>query len=128
MSMMENDPSSYLDKLRDIRQQIKDLKDQEIMIIETLAVQYAEKLTGQTGTVNIDGIKFHIPKNVKWDQAKLAEVWLDIEAAGQDPFEYMSVTRDVSEARYKAWPADIRAAFEPARTVNTGKVTIKLED
>ena len=117
-----------LDKLRQVRQQIKDLKDEETRIVETIAAQYADKLTGVTGTVNLDGIKFHVSKIVKWDQAKLADLWIDIEGAGQDPYDYMSVTRDVSEARYKAWPSDVREAFEPARTVSTGKVTIKLED
>ena len=117
-----------LTELRMLREQRAALKLREDKIVEELAAEYAEQLKGMTGTVTVDGIKFGVPKTVKWDQAKLADLWLTIEKAGKDPFDYMNVTRDVPENRYKNWPSDIREAFEPARTVKTGKVTIKLED
>ena len=117
-----------LTELRMLREQRAALKLREDKIVEELAAEYAEQLKGMTGTVTVDGIKFGVPKTVKWDQAKLADLWLTIEQAGKNPLDYMNVTRDVPENRYKIWPSDIREAFEPARTVKTGKVTIKLED
>ncbi len=68
-----------------------------------------------------------LPKRVRWDQKRLAEVVERIRAAGDDPAEYVSVQYRVSERAYGAWPSSIRAAFEPARTVETGKQVYRLK-
>lgn len=67
-----------------------------------------------------------LPKKVSWDQDRLAEMAARIAAAGDDPAEYLEQTWRISERRYAAWPAAIRAGFEPARTVATGKPTFRL--
>lgn len=84
-----------------------------------------------TGTVRIeDGdvlIVADLPKRVKWEQARLAGIVERIRASGDDPAEYVTIEFAVSERAYGAWPNTIRAAFEPARTVETGKASYRLE-
>jgi hypothetical protein len=84
-----------------------------------------------TGTVRIeDGdvvVVADLPKRVKWEQARLAGIVERIRAGGDDPAEYVTVEFAVSERAYGAWPNTIRAAFEPARTVETGKPSYRLE-
>ena len=83
-----------------------------------------------TGTVRLveDGVIViaDLPKRVEWDQAKLAAVVECIRAEGDDPAEYVDVAFKVPERKYAAWPRAIRAAFEDARTVRTGKPVFKL--
>ena len=84
-----------------------------------------------TGTVRIeDGdvvVVADLPKRVKWEQAKLAEIIERIRAAGDDPAEYVTIEFSVSERAYGAWPNSIRAVFEPARTVESGKPSYRFE-
>jgi len=84
-----------------------------------------------TGTVRIeDGdlvVIADLPKRVKWAQARLGEIVERIRAAGDDPSEYVSTEFAVSERAYGAWPNSIRAVFEPARTVETGKPAYRFE-
>ena len=49
-----------------------------------------------------------------------------IRASGEEPGEYIEVSFNVPERAYGAWPERIRTAFEPARTVRTGRQTFKL--
>lgn len=66
------------------------------------------------------------PKKVEWSQAELAAASDRIAAAGDDPHEFIVATYSVDERKFTAWPASIRAVFEPARTVKPGALTIKL--
>ena len=83
-----------------------------------------------TGTVRFqDGnveITADLPKKVEWDQRRLAALAEQIRAGGEDPGEYVEVSFKVAERAYSAWPERIRNAFEPARTVRTGKPTYRL--
>jgi hypothetical protein len=85
-----------------------------------------------TGTVRIeDGdvvVIADLPKRVKWEQARLAGIVERIRAGGDDPSEYVTIEFAVSERAYGAWPNTIRAAFEPARTVETGKPSYRFEN
>lgn len=82
------------------------------------------------GTVHVrDGsydIEITTPKKVEWSQDQLAAAAHRIAAEGDDPTEYLAVTYTVPEKNYAAWPASIRAVFEPARTVKPGSRTLKL--
>jgi hypothetical protein len=77
-----------------------------------------------SGVVRIEDDGFvvvaDLPKRVTWDQAQLAALAARIRAAGDNPDDYVETTLKVSERRYAAWPAPIRAGFEPARTVTVG--------
>jgi hypothetical protein len=84
-----------------------------------------------TGTARIEDGGFvvvaDLPKRVKWDQAQLAAIVEQIRAAGEDPSEYVAIEFKVSERAYGAWPSSIRTAFEPARTVETGKPVYRID-
>jgi len=65
-------------------------------------------------------------KKVEWDQHDLADLVERIKAEGEDPRDYVEVSLKVSERKYGSWPAHIRKAFEPCRTVHPGKETFQL--
>jgi hypothetical protein len=67
-----------------------------------------------------------LPKKVEWNQARLARLARQIAANGDDPSEYLEITYRVSETKFNAWPEAIRAAFAPARTLNTGRPAFRL--
>lgn len=69
-----------------------------------------------------------LPKRVKWDQAKLAHA-IDIirTSWGDDPADYVKTKLDVSEAAFTNWPRPVRELFIPARTVETGRPTYRIE-
>jgi hypothetical protein len=83
-----------------------------------------------TGTVRFDDgpvtVIADLPKRVEWDQRQLAALVERIRAGGEDPTEYVEIAFKVPERKYAAWPAQIRSAFEPARTVKTGKPSFVL--
>jgi hypothetical protein len=87
----------------------------------------ARKDTGvvrfQDGTVEIS---VELPKRVEWDQRRLATLAEQIRAGGDNPADYVETTFKVSERAYTAWPERIRQAFEPARTVRTGRAVYRL--
>jgi hypothetical protein len=82
------------------------------------------------GTVRfLDGtveVTVEFPKPVEWDQRRLAALAERIRAGGEDPGEYVEVSVKAPERAYAAWPERIRQAFEPARTVRTGRPTYRL--
>lgn len=83
-----------------------------------------------TGTVRIDEGAFEIvadrTKKVEWDASQLADISLKIADGGDNPAEYIEISRSVSERKYTAWPEHIRKVFEPARTLKPGPLSIKL--
>lgn len=102
-----------------------------------IALRYEQRATGaraaagkDTGTVRfVDGgveITAELPKRVEWDQARLAALVERIRAGGEDPGEYVEAAYKVPERAYTAWPDRIRQAFEPARTVRTGRPVYRL--
>lgn len=120
------DVKSMLAELADLKAQKADLAKRETQITEQITEHYKSQLAGKVGTHTIDGIKFYIPKQVKWDQAILADLYARCAAGNENPLDYMTIAYDVPESRYKAWPETIRSEFEPARTVSTGKIRIQL--
>ena len=139
---MQNTPATDLieavNRLKLIRHEIDLLKtteaDLSAHIASAMSEQIAAQLAGKDygcGTANIklnDGLllKFDIGKNVKWDQAGLGQLREAIAASGRDPFEFISVKYDVAENAYKNWPSEIRAPFEPLRTVSQTKTKISI--
>lgn len=84
-----------------------------------------------TGTVRFDDgevtVVADLPKRVDWDQGQLAALVERIRTAGDDPADYVDMAFKVSERKFSAWPAHLRAAFEAARTVRTGKASFTLK-
>jgi len=102
-----------------------------------IALRYADRAAElrreqgkDTGTVRFaDGdvvVVADLLKKVEWDQAQLVALVERIRAGGDDPAEYVEVAYKVPERKYAAWPGRIREAFEPARTVRTGRPTFAL--
>lgn len=95
------------------------------------AVMARMEASKDTGTVRFDDgtvtVIADLPKRVDWDQAQLAGLVERISTAGDDPTEYVDVSFKVPERKYAAWPESIRQNFEPARTVRTGALKVKLE-
>lgn len=84
-----------------------------------------------TGRVRLEQDGFEIvadlAKRVEWNQSKLAAAVATIVAWGEDPADYVNTEIRVPESRFTAWPPRIRAVFEPARTVATGRPSYTLE-
>jgi hypothetical protein len=106
-------------------------------IDRALGLKYAERAQQlrlaagkDTGVIHFDDgqvrVTADLPKKVEWDQARLAQIARRIVANGDDPAEYVEVTYRVSETKFNAWPASIRSAFLPARTLKPGKPAFRL--
>ena len=67
-----------------------------------------------------------LPKRTEWAQARLAEAVATLREWGEDPADYVAIEMSVPESRYAAWPPRIRALFEPARTVGSGRPSYTL--
>lgn len=95
------------------------------------AAKLRQRAGKSTGTVRFEESGFVIvsdlPKKVEYDQGKLKAAVETLRSWGEDPEEYITLEIKVSEAKYTAWPPAVRALFEPARTLGTGKPTWKLE-
>lgn len=120
-------------KLEQKKQELEVIK-REIAILENDiylatkdAINEAYRAKGSAyGVVHVNGLTVNIPKKVTWDQSKLADMYAKIKLGNENPGDYIKVSYDVSETKYNAWPEAIRVAFDEARTVQPGKVTIKL--
>lgn len=95
------------------------------------AAHAARRAEGKdTGRVRLerDGVEVtaDLPKRVEWNQARLADAVCALRDWGEDPDDYLATELRVPESRFTAWPPRIRALFEPARTVATGRPTYTL--
>ncbi len=96
------------------------------------AAQRRAEEAKDTGTVRFEDNGFvvvaDLPKRVKWDQAKLRLAAEIIRTSwGDDPAEYIKTKLEVSEAAFANWPRPVRELFTPARTVETGRPSYRIE-
>jgi hypothetical protein len=131
-------PAEHLALLQSDAREALDAAKRTLDWIEgAIALRYEQRAVGaraaaakDTGIVRFeDGnveVAVELPKRVEWDQRRLAALVEQIRAGGEDPGEYVELTFKVSERAYAAWPERIRGAFEPARTVRTGKPSYRL--
>ncbi len=131
-------PAEHLALLQqDAREAVEAAKRTQDWIEGVIARRYAERAAEarraagkDAGTIRLqDGeveIVAELPKKVEWDQVRLAALVERIRASGEDPAEYVELGYRVSERAYAAWPERIRTAFEPARTVRTGRPSFRL--
>lgn len=131
-------PPAHLALLQaDAREAVEAAKRLQDWIEAAIALRYEQRAIAargaagkDTGTVRFqDGdveIIADLPKRVEWDQPRLAALVEQIRAGGEDPRDYVETSFKVQERAYTAWPERIRIAFEPARTVRTGRQTFKL--
>jgi len=99
-------------------------------VLELANAELATKEYG-CGTVNLQEgnykFKVVVSKKVKWDNSQLERIHQEIKDSGVDPSAYLKVSYTVNENNYKAWGDNIQGYFEPARTVEVTKPTIKIE-
>jgi hypothetical protein len=131
-------PAAHLALLQaEAREAVEAAKRMQDWIEAGIALRYEQRAIDaraaagkDTGTVRFqDGeveIVADLPKKVEWDQVRLASLAEQIRTSGEDPGEYLEVSFKVPERAYLAWPERIRQAFEPARTVRTGRQTFRL--
>jgi len=131
-------PAEHLALLQeDAAEALKAAKRQQDWIESAIALRYEQRAIAargsagkDTGTVRFvdDGVEIvaDLPKKVEWDQDRLAALVEQIRASGEDPTDYVVVEIKVPERAYTSWPERIRKAFQPARTVHTGRQTFKL--
>jgi hypothetical protein len=131
-------PAEHLALLQtDAREALDAAKRMQDWIEAAIALRFEQRAVGARAAAGKDAgtVRFHdgaveiaadLTKRVDWDQARLAKLITQIRAGGEDPAEYVETSFKVSERAYIAWPERIRAAFEPARTVRTGRQTFKL--
>ena len=117
-----------LDELAAKRKDIQSKLDEKVL--ELANVELATKEYG-CGTVNLQEgnykFKVVVSKKVKWDNSQLERIHQEIKDSGVDPSAYLKVSYTVNENNYKAWGDNIQGYFEPARTVEVTKPTIKIE-
>ena len=131
-------PAEHLALLQaDAREAVDSAKRLRDWIEAAITLRYEQRAVAartiagkDTGTVRFqDGsveITAEFPKRVEWDQTRLAALVERIRAGGEDPSEYVELSFKVPERAYVAWPERIRQAFEPARTVRTGRPVYRL--
>ncbi|MCQ4159213.1 hypothetical protein NON00_04660 [Roseomonas sp. GC11] len=123
-----------LDEVAALRADAKHLAD---LLHDALHARYgqaaaaARRAEGKdTGRVRIADEAFAViadlPKKAVWDQPKLAEAVATLRGWGEDPADYVTTEIRVAESRFTAWPPRIRAVFEPARTLATGRPSYTL--
>ena len=130
--------SAFASLYSDIAATIKNLNAAKAIIDTVIQTKYATAIEGQygekgeqTGSIRIfeddHVLKMDRPKRPKWDNAMLAVIDESLRAANNPASEHITTTRTVSESSFKAMASDYKALFEPARTVNPAKTTIKIE-
>ena len=88
------------------------------------------KLGKDTGIVRLEDegvtVVCELSKKVEWDQHVLSSIVLKLMTEGKKVSDYVEQEYRISERKFNAWPSDIQALFEPARTFSTGKPVYKL--
>lgn len=122
--------------LEDVAEKKANLKKREDKLfvemdrrVKDAAAQARKAKKEDTGTVRVvvDGetISADLKKIVKWlpDEMEKGIDALLVKNPQAIISEYVKVTLEVAESKWKAWPTDIKAIFEPARVVSCGKPT-----
>ena len=119
-------------------QELQRLKQTKDLLEAAIGIKYGQRLQAlrqtqqkPTGTMHLEDEGFlvtqDIPKRTEWDQDRLKVVVGKIAAAGENPEEYVDIAYKVAERKYTAWPEHIRAAFEGARVLKTGKAVFTIK-
>ena len=115
------------------------LADLEQKLASSLDLRYGARsaqrraeMGKDTGAVRFEDNGFvvlaDLPKRVKWDQEKLRHAIEIIRSSwNDDPADYVKTKLEVSESAYANWPRAVRELFLPARTVETGKPSYKIQ-
>ena len=112
-------------KVKRAKNELLERKAKEIKIA---LMQKDEPFGAVSQTIGTHKVTMTTPKKVVWSQEGLAELYAQINADPEEKVEeYITIEYKVSESAYKNWPSNLKAAFEPNRTVTPGNVAIKIE-
>lgn len=125
-------------ELQAVAAEIKSLSSRKAVLETELAQNFKAEFDAQLlgkdygcGTVSVPvdhyKVKFVISKKVEWDQKILRDIYMNTLPAWGDPAEYVDVSYNVSETKYKAWPTPISSLFNAARTVKPSKPSVTIE-
>jgi hypothetical protein len=95
-----------------------------------IAIKYSNEIklkrahcNQQLGVIHVEDkgmrITQEIPKKIFWDQQKLSNIVADI-AKITDPLEYVDVTYNIPENKFRSWPKSVQQIFMEARIVTAG--------
>ncbi len=105
-----------------------DIADLLAMQLETVRKAQGKEF----GSVNVvsEGYRITetIPKRVKWNQEKMAEIFQTIKQHGDNPFDYMKVELGVPEKVYYKLDAGTRGVFDEARIIEKGRPSLEIEE
>jgi hypothetical protein len=132
-------PVAHLQMLvEDVAVLLARAKSYDEKLSDALNIRFSERAADvrraagkDTGRVHFEDDGFTIsadlPKAVVWDQAKLAGAVATIrDEWKENPAHYIATKMSVAESKWSAWPPSIRAAFEAARTVKSGKPSYEI--
>ena len=133
-------PTEKMAELQDeIKAEIKKHERRLVALLDGVSLKFSADFVkerkakdGDFGLVRVEhqgyAIEQTVPKNVKWDQLKLATIELQIKSEWKsNPTDYIETERKVQEKKYGAWPTEIKKLFEPARTTKPGKTKIEIK-
>lgn len=88
----------------------------------------ADRKDTGTAVLNVGeyNVTVTLPKRVKWDQEVLIDALYKMNT--DDARHYVNSTHKIDERKYDSAPDDIKALLLPARTVEVGKPSIKIEE
>ena len=113
-------------------------KNIKSFIESAIALKYEDKAKHarelackETGTVHFyDGdfrITSEIKKKVYWSQLALGRAVRYLEEKKEDPTDYVDITYNIPESKFKTFPDNMQEFFAAARTLSGGKQTFKIE-
>ena len=134
---MDNDAQSLINAIESYAADIKAMQNQKAKLEAELAnlFKFVDKVKEndyQCGKVSAETdthkVVFTVSKKVTWDQSELGNIFYKIQTElNQNPLEYIEVSYNIPEKKFKAWPQSLSSQFESARTVSPSKPSIKVE-
>lgn len=98
------------------------------------AIDIAYKIKGDIyGVTRLDcdnhpfSLEVDTPKKVSWDGKTLEMIGESLAENGHNPINFIDVSYNVPENRYKEWSEPMKKLFDEARTVTPGTMKITLK-
>jgi len=134
-AVIPNGDFDLAEQLARTEEEIKNLTFTKKRIVAQILERNAQVLESKLkakdepyGDVSTEFFKVSYPKKVEWDQKMLADLAKEIQEAGSYVSDYIKVSYEIVESKWKAWPSEIKAQFEKARTVSRGNPSVKVKE
>ena len=117
--------SSGTEALREVERARYDVVLLDIALADSNGGKVGQKIHERSGPPIV--IMSAAPDSTIADAARESHAVAVLREWGEDPADYVATELRVPEARFTAWPPRIRALFEAARTVSTGRPSYSLQ-